>query len=103
MRFRLVQLLRQRPGLSSSRQGVDSFDVGAPRGSAQQRPDCASAVETTMVDSITEEERAWAGIDAELDAIESIVTHGFSEMPTTKLMMMMMTRTTLYMKGSSVE
>jgi hypothetical protein len=54
--------------------GENSFDVDAPRDSVRQRQDCASVAESTLV-GLTEEERAWAGIEAVLDDIESVATH----------------------------
>jgi hypothetical protein len=55
--------------------GENCFDVDAPRDPVRQRPDCASVAESTVVDSLAEEDRAWAGIEAVLDDIESVATH----------------------------
>jgi hypothetical protein len=54
--------------------GENSFDVDAPRDSVRQRQDCVSVAESTVV-GLTEEERAWAGIEAVLNDIESVATH----------------------------
>jgi hypothetical protein len=55
-----------------------NFDVDAPRDSVRLRRDCASAAASTVdlpQDGLTEEEQAWAGIEAVLDDNESIATH----------------------------